>query len=148
MQPESTDRTTEDTNVDEKKVIVRDNMALTVTATSGGYYSVYGTDRQNYILTGNNSYNFDLFVNYSYTDASSYIIQPGSSMILDIFTGNVQQAIVYYISSSIDDVGGGRLGNVLDITISGNTIRPGYVGTDWRAFYLLYSAKVTDETIL
>lgn len=148
MQPETTDRITEDTNVDEKKVVVRDNMALTVTATSGGYYSVYGSSRQKYILTGNNSYNFDLFVNYTYVDANSYTIQPGNSMILDISTGAVQQAIIYYISSAIDDIGGGRLGNVLDIVVTGNTVRPGFTGTNWSAYYLLYSTKVTDETIL
>lgn len=148
MNPETTDKTTEDTNVQQKKVLVRGSINLGNPTITGSYYDLYNTSVITYQKAGNNNYTVDCYLNATINDASSYVIYPANHCLVYVTTGAIHTASKVIVTSSIGDTGGGVLGNILNIVVQANTLQPIYAGTNWIAYYLIYSARFSSDTVL
>ena len=86
--PQTTDRTTENTNVDEKKIITR--AIISTTKTSGVYWQEY--DGQEYITyqkAGTNNYCLDGYFARKLTGSTQIILTPLNNIALDPSNGKV-----------------------------------------------------------
>lgn len=141
MNPETTDRTTENTNVDEKKVLSKDRIATT--ETSGAYWlSFDATETVKYQNTDANTYCIDGY--YSQTNIAgdpTLEVYPLNTMILRLDTYNLFEQGLATMSSAVDPNG-----NHLYFTYrwqyqaAANTFRV-YVNR------VLYATKVTEAQI-
>lgn len=145
MKPESTNRTTENTNNQQKKVVSRGGINLGDADLVSSYYSYSDFADIKYQITDNNNYSFDAFLNAKIS-ADGYLLYPANQCIVSVPTGTIHTAGQLYIYSGIDDIGGGQLGNILSIATTRVTQTESF--GDWISYYLIYSTRITEGTIL
>lgn len=89
MQPQTTDRTTEDTNVREKKVVTRTDTVVPLYSTVGSYKYYYVELQIPYQKAGVNDYARDTFYQFHFS-AFVMHIRPINYMEVDTSTGNIK----------------------------------------------------------
>jgi len=89
MNNETTDRTTEDTNVDEKKVVSRLDTTVPLYNTVGSYKYYYIERQVPYQKAGTNDYARDTFYQFHFSAFIMYI-RPINFMEVDTTSGNIK----------------------------------------------------------
>lgn len=139
MQPESTDRTTEDTNVDEKKILSK--ATIDTTKTAGAYfYSHDGQENITYLKTGNNNYCIEGYFGKSYTVGDVVILRPLNHINVSIDTGKILEEGVATENSFVNPEG-----NFVNIAYRYMTTDSGL--TDIKAYRIAYATAVTKSSI-
>ena len=85
---ETTNRTTEDTNILNKKILSRDEIDMGTPSSSGGYYTYSVTRDIDYQKAGTNNYCLDGFLDYHFT-AFVFYVRPINHMQINPTTGKV-----------------------------------------------------------
>lgn len=136
MNPETTNRTFEDTNISEKKITDRGMTSLGTPVTSGVYELYTATRTVEHILASSKPI-VDCYVNYNFASVATQYVFPGNSPILNPITGTMYSSANYSISGS---------GGSLLITQTFSTLDP--ADADWNMFDVVYSSKITQDTVV
>ena len=139
MNPETTDRITEDTNVSEKKILSRATIDLTRT-TGAYFYDHSGSEYITYLKTGNNNYCIEGYFGKSYTMGDVVILRPLNYMAVSIDTGKMLAEGLATENSFINPEG-----NFVNIAYRYLTTDSGL--TDMKAYRVAYSTAVTQSSI-
>lgn len=139
MQPESTDRTTEDTNVDEKKILSR--AVIDTTKTTGAYWKEYnGQENITYLQTGTNNYCIEGCFGRKLTGSAQIILIPLNTIGLDPSTGKVVEEGLATENSFVNPEG-----NFVNIAYRYMTTSS--VVEDINAYRIAYATAVTQSSI-
>lgn len=139
MNPETTDKTTENTNVDEKKLLSRNTIATTETI--GAYWKSY--DAQEYIpylKTGSNNYCIEGYYAVDFTDYAQLDLVPLNSMTVHAVDGVMAEECLATENSFINPEN-----NIINIAY--RIRRTDASPTTLDAFRLAYSTAVTQSSI-
>lgn len=140
MNPETTDRTTEDTNVNEKKVVSRVQEEVPFFSSGSGYYSYFATLQVPYQKAGTNDYCYDGFYQFHFSADVMYV-RPCNYMEVDTSTGKLKTASITDVYQNI------YLGlDVINSDISVYTSQQPFA-LPTQGFIVYYSTSISNNTI-
>lgn len=140
MNPETTDRVTEDTNILNKKIASRDEIDMGTPTSSGGYYTYSVTVDIPYQKAGTNNYCLDGFLDYHFT-AFVFYVRPINHMQINPTTGKVQDEMIATITSHASPAG-----TSIEVTYRLiTTVLP--FAINYTTYPILYSTSVTEGSI-
>lgn len=137
---ETTNRTTEDTNVAQKKIVSRieDDMGTPTTVSGFNTYNV--THELGYQKSGTNNYAFDTFLDYHVT-AFDFWVRPTNYCQLNPGTGKMTVEYIATMSSYVNPNG-----NFVQINyILGTGETP--FAINFKSYGLIYSTSITEDSI-
>lgn len=138
MQPETTDRLTEDTNVNEKKILNRKTLDTTVD-TGDAYWTFYENFEDiTYAKAGNNTYLLEGYYGKSY-GGDAVILRPLNQIVVSIDTGKMLQEGY----SAVQDSGAGFVTLNMFLSIAS----PGVEYTGTKIYRIIYTTKITEDTL-
>lgn len=139
MQPETTDKTTENTNVDEKKILSRATIATTETL--GAYWKNYNaTESVTYLKTGTNNYCIEGYFGSLYASYAVIDLTPLNHIEVNTATGTMGVECLATESSIVNPAG-----NFVYITYAYKTV--GVAFTNMKAYRIIYATAVTQSSI-
>lgn len=139
MNNETTDRTTEDTNVDEKKIVSRSTTSLT--KTTGAYFSSYDNTEYIYVQKADdNTYTLDGYFGKSYEVGDVVILRPFNYIAVSIDTGKILSEGLATMNSFFNVTR-----DIVSVTYRYQSTDGAL--TDFNAYRLLYSTKITEDII-
>ena len=140
MNPQTTNRTTEDTNILNKKILSRDGIDMGTPSSSGGYYTYSVTVDIPYQKAGTNNYCLDGFLDYRFT-AFVFYVRPINHMQINPTTGKIIDEMIATMNSYVNPQG-----NFLEVTYRLFTTSQPYA-INYTTYPIIYSTSVTEGSI-
>lgn len=139
MNPETTDRTTEDTNVSEKKILSR--ATIDTTETLGAYWKSYeGQEYITYLKTGNNNYCIEGYFGNLFGSYATIDLVPLNHIEVNSATGKMGIECLATENSFVNPEG-----NFVNIAYRYMTV--GTALANLKAYRVAYSTAVTQSSI-
>lgn len=136
---ETTDRTTEDTNVSEKKILSR--ATISTTETIGAYWKTYdGQENVTYLKTGTNNYCVEGYCAVDYTDYAQLDLVPLNSMTVHAVDAVMAEECLATETSIVNPAGN-------FVNIAYQIKRTDASPTTLDVFRLMYSTAVTQSSV-
>ena len=140
MNPETTNKVTEDTNINQKKIIARTETDLGIPTIVSGFNTYVATQDIDYQKSGTNNYTYDTFLDFHYT-IDTFQVRPTNYCQLNTSTGKMTVEYSVTMQSFVNPNG-----NFVQLIYSLGT---GEVPTsvNFKSFGLLYSTSVTEDLL-
>lgn len=139
MQPETTDRLTEDTNVNNKRILNRKTNSTSLDA-GDAYWDFYESSEDlNYAKAENNTYCLEGYFGNLYGSYATITLLPLNHMEIDTSTGKM--ALEGYATTQ--DTGSGFV--TLDIFLSAAKSVVDF--ENLKIYRILYTTKITEEAL-